>query len=180
MANTGIQWKQRQTLFWGAPKSLQMVTAAMKWKDRRKTCLLGRKAMKNLDSILRSRNITLLTNVHIVKAMVFQVVTYGWESWTIKKAETWRIDTFELWYWKRLLRVPWTARRSNQSTNQPWILTGRTDAEVEASILGPPDVKSWLIGKDSDAGKDWGQEEKGTTEDEMAGWHHRLCGHQFG
>ena len=77
--------------------------------------LLGRKAMTNLDSILKSRDITLLTKVHVVKAMVFPVVMYGWESWTIKKAECQRIDAFELWCWRRLLRVPWTTRRSNQS-----------------------------------------------------------------
>ena len=93
---------------------------------------------------------------------------YACESWTIKKAEHQRIDAFELWCWSRLLRVPWTARRSNQSI----LKVGRTDVEAETPILWPPDVKSWLIWKDSDAGKDWGQEEKGTTEDEMVGWHH--------
>ena len=77
--------------------------------------LLGRKVMTNLDSILKSRDITLLTKIHLVKAMVFPVVMYGCESWTVKKAECRRIDAFELWYWRRLLRVPWTARRSNQS-----------------------------------------------------------------
>ena len=89
-----------------------MVTAAMKLKG---TCSLGKKAVTNLDSMLKSRDITLPTNVHLVKAMVFPVVTYGCESWTIKKAECRRIDAFELWCWRRLLRVPWTARRSNQS-----------------------------------------------------------------
>ena len=98
--------------FWGAPKSLQMVTAGMKLKRR---LLLGRKVMTNLDSILKSRDITLPTKVHLVKAMVFPVVMYGCESWTVKKAECRRIDAFELWCWRRLLRVPWTARRSNQS-----------------------------------------------------------------
>ena len=97
----------------GMPKSLQMVTAAMKLKD---TCLLlGRKVMTNLDSILKTRDITLSTKVRLVKAMVFPVVVYGCESWSIKKAEHRRIDAFELWCWRRLLRVPWTARRSNQS-----------------------------------------------------------------
>ena len=95
----------------GAPKSLQMVTAAMKLKE----LFLGRKAMTNLDSIFKSRDITLPTKVHLLKAMVFPVVMYGCESWTIKKAEHQRIDAFELWCWRRLLRVPWTARRSNQS-----------------------------------------------------------------
>ena len=112
MAKMGKQWKQWQTLFSWAPKSLQMVTEAMKLKD---TCSLKKKVMTNLDSILKGRDITLLTKVHLVKAMVFPVVMYGWESWTTKKAEWWRIDAFELWRWRRLLRVPWTARRSNQS-----------------------------------------------------------------
>ena len=94
-----------------AQKSLQMVTAAMKLR----CVLLGRRVMTNLDSILKSRDITLLTNVHLVKAIVFPVVMYGCESWTIKKAENWRIDTLELWCWRRLLRVPWITRRSNQS-----------------------------------------------------------------
>src|SRR5574341_426629 len=107
----GKQWKQCQTLFWGAPKSLQMVTGAMKLRH----LLLGRKVMTNLDSISKSRDITLPTKVHLVKAMVFPVVTYGCESWTIKKTECRRIDAFELWCWRRLLRVPWTARGSNQS-----------------------------------------------------------------
>ena len=106
----GKLWKQWLTLFWGAPKSLRMVTEAMKLKDA-----LGRKGMTNLDSILKSRDITLLTKVHLVNAMVFPVVMYGCESWNIKKAEHRRIDAFELWCWRRLLRVPWTASRSNQS-----------------------------------------------------------------
>ena len=97
----------------GGPKSLQMVTAAMKLKDA--CLLLGRRAKTNLDSILKCRDITLPTKVCLVKAMVLPVVTYGCESWTIKKAECQRIDAFELWCWRRLLRVPWTARRSNQS-----------------------------------------------------------------
>ena len=101
------QWKQWQTLFWGAPESLQMVTAAMELKKR---LLLGRKVMTNLDSILKSRDITLPTKVRLVEAMIFPVVMCGWESWTIKKAEGQRIDAFELWCWRRLMRVPWTAR----------------------------------------------------------------------
>ena len=108
----GKQWKQCQTLFFWAPKSLQMVTAAMKLK---RCLLLGRKVMTSLDSILKGRDITLPTKVHLVKAMVFPVVMYGCESWTMKKAEHQRIDAFELWCWRRLLRVPWTARRSKQS-----------------------------------------------------------------
>ena len=103
---------------------------------------------------------------------------YGCEIWSIKKAEVQRIDTIELWYWRRLLRVTWTARRSNQQGNQPWIFIGRTDAEVEAPILWPPDAKIWLFRKDRDAGKNWWQE-KGVTENEMVAWHHRLYRHEF-
>ena len=104
--------------------------------------------MTNLDSILKSRDITLPTKAHIVKAMVFPVVTYRCESWTIKKAEQRRTDAFEL-YWRRLLSVPWTARRSNQSKgNQSCIFIGRSDAEAETPILWPPDVKSQLVGTD--------------------------------
>ena len=105
------QWKQWETLFSWAPKSLQMVTEAMKLRH----LLLGWKVMTNLDSIFKSRDITLPTKVCLVKAMVFPVVMYGWESWTTKKAEHQRIDAFELWCWRRLLSIPWTARRSNQS-----------------------------------------------------------------
>ena len=108
----GKQWKQCQTLFFGAPKSLQMVIAAMNFKRH---LLLGRKVMTNLDSIFKGRDITLPTNVCLVKAMVFPVFMYGCESWTVKKAERRRIDAFEVWCWRRLLRVPCTARRSNQS-----------------------------------------------------------------
>ena len=102
--------------------------------------LLGRKVMTNLDSILKSRDITLPTKVRLVKAMVFPVVMYGCESWTIKKAECRRLDTFELWCWRRLLRFPWTARRSNKSILEEII--GGTDVEAETPILGQPDVKS--------------------------------------
>ena len=139
--------------------------------------LLGRKAMTNLDSI----DIALLTKVHLVKAMVFPVVTYGCENWTIKKAEWWRIDGFELWCWRILLRVPWTAERSNQSIlkeinpeySLEWLML-----KLKLPIFWPPDAKSQLIGKDPDDGKDWRQE-KGTTEDEVVGWHHWLNGHEF-
>ena len=99
--------------FLGAPKSLQMVIAAMRFLKRH--LLLGRKVMTNLDSMLKSRDVTLPTKVHLVEAMVFPVVMYGCESWIIKKVESRRIDAFELWCWRRLLRVPWTTRRSNQS-----------------------------------------------------------------
>ena len=135
--------------------------------------------MTNLDSILKSRDIILPTKVHLVKAMVFPVVMYGCESWTVKKAEHQRIDAFELWYWKRFLRVPGTARRSNQSILKeisPGCSLEGILLKLKFYYFGHG--KSWLIGIDSDAERDWGQEEKGTTEDEMAGWHHRL-GREF-
>ena len=113
--------------------------------------------------------------------MFFSVVMYGYESWTTKKAEHRRIDAFEL-CWRRLLRVSLDCKEIqpvNPKGNQSWIFTGRTDAEAEAPILWPPDAKNGLIRKYPDAGRDWGQEEKGTTEDEMAGWHHPLNGREF-
>ena len=114
--------------------------------------------------------------------MVFPVVMYGCESWTIKKAECRRIDAFELWCWRRLLERPLDCKEIqpvHPKGNQSWIFIGRTDVEAETPILWPPDVKNWLNGKDPEAGKDWRWEEKGTTEDEMAGWHHQLNGHEF-
>ena len=115
--------------------------------------------------------------------MVFPVVMYGYESWTIKKAECQRIDSSELWCWRRkTLGSPLDCKEIkpvNPKWNQSWIFVGRTDVEAETPILWPSDAKSWLIWKDPDAGKDWRQEEKGTTEDEMVGWHHRLDGHEF-
>ena len=154
------------------------ITGDGDWSHEIKRCLfLGRKAMTNLGNTLKSRDITLPTSVHLVKAMVFPVVMYGCESWTIKKAECGRIDAFELWCWRRLLRVPWTARRSNQSILEeltPEYSIGRTEAA--APILWPPDAKNWLIRKDPDAGKDWRQDETGMTEDEVVGWHHQLDG----
>ena len=131
--------------------------------------------MTNLGSISKSRGIIFLTKVHIVQAMVFPVVMYGYESWTIKKTEHQKIDAFELWCWKRLLRVPWTARRSNQSILKE---INPESINPEVPILWLPDAKKWLIWN-TDAGKDWRQEEKGTTEDEMVGWHHRLNGPEF-
>ena len=131
--------------------------------------LLGRKPMTNLDSILKSTDITLSTDVHVVKAMVFPVIVYGCERWTIKKTECWRIEAFELWCWRRLESpVDYKEIKPvNPKGNQSWIFIGRTDAEAEAPILGPPDVKNWLIGKDPDAGKDWRQEERGR---QRMGW----------
>ena len=172
----GKHWKQWETLFWGALKSLQIVTVP--WIKRR--LLLGRKFMTNLDSILKRRDITLPTKVCLVKVMVFPLVMYGCKSWTIKKAERWRIDAFELWCWKTLESplVRKVIHPVHPTGKQSWIFIGRTDAKAETPILWPPDVKNWLIGKDPDAGKDWRQE-KGTTEDEMVGWHHHLNGHEF-
>ena len=143
--------------------------------------LFGRKVMTGLDSILKSRDITLPTNVHLVKAMVFPVVMYGCASWTIKKADHWRIHAFELWCWRRL-EIPLDCKEIqpvHPNRNQSWVFIGRTDIEAETPTLWPPDVKCWLIGKDPDSGRDWGQEEKVTTEDEMAGWHHQLDEHEF-
>ena len=144
--------------------------------------LLGGKAMTNLDSILKSRSIILPIKVHLVKAMFFPIVRYRCESWTIKKAEPRRIDAFELWCWRRLLRVPWTTRRSNQSIlkeiSPEYSLEGLM-LELKLLILCLPDTKNWLAGKGPDAGKDWSWEEKGMTEDEMVGWHHWCHGHEF-
>ena len=169
------QWKQWLILFWGSK-----ITADCDCSHEIETCLLlGRKVITNLDSILKSRDITLSTKVHLVKAMVFPVVVYGCESWTVKKAENRRIDAFELWYWRRLLRVM-DSKEIHPKGNQSWIFIGKTDAEAETPILWPPDAKNWLIGKDPEARKDWRQEEKGTTEDEMVGCHHhQLNGHEF-
>ena len=132
--------------------------------------------MTNLDSILKSRNITLPTKVRLVKAMVFPVVMYGCESWTIKKAEHWRIDAFELWCWRRLLRVPWTSGRSNQSmlkeTSPEYSLEGLM-LKLKLQYFGH--LMLWTHSLE-----DWRWEENGMTEDEMVGWHHWLSGHGFG
>ena len=122
------------------------ITADGDYSHEIKRCLLlGRKVMTDLDSILKSSDITLPTKFHLVKAVVFPVVMYGCKSWTVKKAECRRIDAFELWCWRRLLRVPWTARRSNQSIlkeTSPGCSFGRTDADAETPILWPPHGKS--------------------------------------
>ena len=143
--------------------------------------LLERKAVTNVDSIWKSRDITLLTKVHIVKVMVFPVVVYGCE-----------LDYKERWAWKNwcfwtvvleeTLDSPLNCKEIqpvHPEGNQSWIFIGRTDAEAETPILWPPDAKSWLIWKDSDAGEDWRWEEKGMTEDEMVVWHHQLDGREF-
>ena len=159
------------------------ITADGDYSCEIKRCLLlWRKVMTNLDSLLKSRDITLSTKVHLVKGMVFPVVMCGCESWTINKAEYWRIDAFELWCWRRLLRVPWTARRCNQ-----YMLK---EISPGCSLEGlmwkwklqywPFDAKSWFNWKAPGAGKNWGQEEKGRTEDVMVGWHHQLNEQGFG
>ena len=143
--------KQWHTLFLGGSKITANGDCSHEIKRH---LLLGRKAMTNLDSILKSRDITLLTKICIIKTMVFLVVMYRWEGWTIKKTEHRRSDAFELWYWRRLENSSdgKEIKAVNPKGNQPWILIERIDAEGEAPILWPPDVKSWLIGKDPDAG----------------------------
>ena len=139
--------------------------------------------MTNLDSMLKSRDISLPTKVRLVKAILFPVVMYGCESWTMKKAENSRIDAFELWCWRRLLRAPWIARRSNQSILReisPGCSLERLTLNLKLQYFGHLIRRADLIRKDPDAGKDWGLEEKGTTEDEMVGWHHQHSGHGFG
>ena len=124
--------------------------------------------MTNLDSIFKSRDITLPTKFHLVKGMVSPVVICGCDSWSIKKAECWRIDAFEMWCWRILFESLLDCKEIqpvNPKGNQSWMFIGRTEAEPETPILWPPDAKNWLIGKDPDAGQDWRQEEKGTTED---------------
>ena len=138
--------------------------------------LLERKAKTNLDSLLKNRDITLLTKVCIVKAIVFPAVTYTCENWSVKKAELQHFWTAVL---EKTLESPLSTkeiRPVKPKENEPWIFIGRTNAE--APILWPPDAKGWLIGKGPDAGKDWGQEAKGTAEDEMVGQHHQLNGHE--
>ena len=137
--------------------------------------LLGRKVMTNLDRIFKSRDITLPTKVHLVKAMVFPVVMYRCESWTVKKAEHQRIDAFELWCWRRLLRVPWTARRSNQPILKeisPGISLEGMMLELKLQYFGHLMRRVDSLEKTLIVGGIGGQEEKGRTEDEMAGWYH--------
>ena len=168
-----------------------MVTASMKLKDALnctvyadgdciheiKRCLpLGRKVMTNLNSILESRDITLPKKVCLLKVMVFPVVMRGCERWTIKKAEHWRIDDFELWCWRRLLRVSWTAMRYNQCMLKEM----SREYSLEGLMLTlKPDGNCWLIWKDPYGGNDWRWEEKWMTEDKMVRWHHQLSGHEF-
>ena len=142
--------------------------------------LLGRKVMTNLDSILKSRDITLPTKVRLVKAMVFPVVIYGCESRTIKEAEHWRIDALELWCWRRLLRVPWTARRSTQSIlkeTSPGCSLERLMLKLKLQYFGHLMQRADSFEKTLMLGKIEGRRRRG--EDKMVGWHHRLNGHEF-
>ena len=163
----GKQWKQCQTLFWGDSK----ITADGDCSHEiKRHLLLGRKVMTNLDSIFKSRDITLARKVHLVKAMVFPVVMCGCESWTVKKAEHRRIDAFELWCWRRLLRVPCTARRSNRSILKisPGISLKGMMLKLKLQYFGHLMRRVDSLEKTLMLGGIWGQEEKGTTEDEMA------------
>ena len=131
--------------------------------------------MTYLDSTLKSGDVILLTKVLALKAMIFPVVMYKCESWTIREAARWIIDGFELWCWRKLLRIPWTARRPNQlmlKEINPWIFIRRIDVEAEDPKHWPPDMKSRLTGENADAGKDWWQKEKGAAEDEMVREHY--------
>ena len=174
----GKQWKQWQTIFLGF-----IITADSDCSHEIKRCLLlGRKAITNLDRVLKSRDITLSTEVYIVKGVFFPVVMYRCKNWTIKKTEWQRTDAFRIVVLEKTLDSPSDCKESkpvNPKGNQPWLFTGRADAEAEAPILWPPDAKANSLRKDSDAGKDWRQEEKGTTENKMVGWHHWLNGLEF-
>ena len=144
--------------------------------------LLGRKVMTHLDSILKSRDITLPTKVHLVKAMVFPIVMYGCESWTIKKAECWRIDAFQLWCWRRLLRVPWTARRSHQfilNEISPGCSLEGLMLKLKLQYFGHLMRRADSLEKTLMLGKIEGKRRKGMTEDKVVEWHHRLNGHEF-
>ena len=147
------------------------ITAGGDCSHEIKRCLLlGRKVMTNLDSILKSRDITLPTKVHLVKAMVFPVVLYGCESWDYKESSALKNWCFQTVVLEKTLESPLDCKEIQPvlpKGNQSWVFIGRTDVEAKTPILWPPDAKSWLIGKDPDAGKDWRQKQKGTTEDEM-------------
>ena len=177
----GKQWKQWLTLFFWAPKSQNLQDGDCSHEIKRRL-LLGRKVMTNLDSIFKSRDITLPTKVCLVKVMIFPVVMYGCESWTVKKAEHQRIDAFELWCWRRLLRVLWTARKSNQSVLKeisPGCSLVGLMLKVKLQYFGYLMWRVDSLEKTLMLGGIWGQEEKGTTEDEMAEWHHLLDGREF-
>ena len=169
----GKQWKQWHVFLFFLGSN---ITADGDCSHEVKRCLLlGRSALATLDSIMESRNITLLTKVHIVKATGFPVLMKICESWMIKKAECQRIDTFKQWCWRRLLKNPLDSKKIptvSPKRNQSWIFIGMTVVEAESPILWPPDAKSQLIGKDVDGGKDGGQEKKAEegSERRWDGW----------
>ena len=164
-------------IFWGSK-----ITADGDCSYEIKRCLLlGRKVMNNLDSILKNRDITLPAKFHLVNAMAFPGVIYGCRSWTIRKVEHQRIDAFELWCLRGLLRVLWTARRSNQfilKEISPECSSERLNLKLKLQYFGHLMRRTHSLEKDLDAGKDWRQEEKGRTEHEMVGWHHWLNGRE--
>ena len=176
----GKQWKQCQTLFLGGSK----ITADGDCSHEIKRCLLlGRKVMTNLDSILKSRDITLSTKVRLVKAMGFSSSNI-W-MWELDYTESWVPKNWCFWTvaLEKTLESPLDCNKIqpvHPKGDQSGCSFGRSDVEAETLILWPPDVKNWLVWKDPDAGKNWEQEEKGMTEDEMVGWHHQLNGYEFG
>ena len=175
----GKQWRQWQILFWGGSKINAHGDCSHEIKRR---LLLGRKVMTNLDSILKSRDITLLTKVLLVKSMVFPVVMYRCDSWTIKKAENWRIDAFELWCWRKLLRVPWTVRRSNQfilkEISPGYSLEGLM-LKLKLQHFGHLIQRTDWLGKTLMLGKIEGGRRRGRQRIlKMVGWHHWLNGHE--
>ena len=173
----GKQWKQWQTVFVGSK-----ITADGDCSHEMKRCLLfGRKAMTNLESILKSRAITLLTEVSIQSCGFSSSCVWVWE---LDYKESWALKNWCFWtvVLEKTLESPLNRKEIkpvHPKGNQSWIFMVKTDSEAKTPILWPPDAKNWLIGKDPDAGKDWRQEEKGTTEDKIVGWHHRLSGHEF-
>ena len=171
----GKKWQQWQTLFSWAPRSWWL----QPWNKRR--LLLGRKAMTNLDSILKSRNITLTTKVYLCQSYGFSS-SHVW-MWELDYKESWVLKNWCFWtvVLEKTLESPLDCKEIqpvHPKRDQSWIFMERTDAEDETPILWPLDAKNWLIWKGSDAGKDWRQEEKGMTEDEMVGWYHLLNGHE--
>ena len=174
----GKQWKQWQTIFLGS----KITADGDGSHEIKRHLLLGRKAMTNLDRVLKSRDITLPRKVRLVKAMVFPVVMYGCESWIIKKAEHQRTDGFELWCWRKLLRVPWTARKSNQSTvkeiDPEYSLEGLM-LKLRLQYFGHLMRRTGSLGKTLMLGKIEARRRRGWQKDEMVGWHHLLDGHEF-
>ena len=179
MANRWGNKGNSEWLYFWDQQSLQIVTVAMKLRH----LLLERKAMTNLDNILKSRDITMPTKFHLVKGMAFQIVMYVCErEFDHKESWTWKIWCFWSVVLEKTLESSLNCKEIqpvDPKGNQSWIFIGSTDIEPEAPILWPPDVKNCLIGKGPDTGQDWRQKEKGTTEDEMVGWHHWLDGHVF-